>query len=224
MPAAIVDGKPVPSTAELLRKRLAPHIPAITAEEVYRAHRGAWAWSESQRGAEVCEIPARERFRHMLSLLGFDPPGDAFVDDLVEAHMAAVTGSYVFPESHRALIARLGRARRLAIFSNFDYAPGVHRLLTRDGLRERFDPVVISAEIGFRKPGRAAFQRALAEIGEPAAHVLFVGDSLADDVGGAATAGLDVAWLNAGEESAPETGPRPTFTLRALDAIEALLD
>jgi FMN phosphatase YigB (HAD superfamily) len=157
----------------------------------------------------------------MLALIGMDSPEPAFVEELLALHIDAVTATYVWPEAHRALLERL-HGRRLAIFSNFDYAPGLRRLLRRHALEARFDPVVISAEIGYRKPGRAAFERALDLVRGPSARILFVGDSLADDVAGAEAIGLDVAWLNREDAPLPE-GPRPTYVLHALEEVEALL-
>jgi putative hydrolase of the HAD superfamily len=222
VPMVWVDGKPTPSTAGLLAGRLAPRAPGLTAEQVYLAHREAWRWAEARRGEPQREVPAQERFGHMLRLLGIAEPEPDFVEELLAMHIDAVTGSYVLPEAHRALLERLARRHRLALFSNFDYAPGLRRLLRRHSVGECFDPIVISSEIGYRKPGRAAFERALALVGEPQERVLFVGDSLDDDVAGAEAIGLDVAWLNREDAPLPEQ-LRPIFVLRALEELEALL-
>ena len=224
VPTILVEGKPTVSTAGLLKALIAPEDAELTPERIHRAHRQAWAWAEGQRGAAHHEVSAQARFRHMLELLGIAALAEDFVERLLAAHIDAVTESYTLPDAHRALLERLASARRLALFSNFDYAPGLRRLLRRTALEGRFDPVVISAEIGYRKPGRAAFERALALAGEPLERILFVGDSLDDDVSGAAAVGLDVAWLNPAAGPRAASSPWPTFELRALDEIESLLD
>jgi FMN phosphatase YigB (HAD superfamily) len=224
VPTTVVDGKPAVSTAGLLKTLIAPDDPEITEERIYRAHRQAWIWAEGERGERCVEVSAHARFRRILTLLGIEASDDAFVTRLLDAHIGAVTASYDLPEAHRALLERLAPRRRLAIFSNFDYAPGLRRLLVKHAVEARFDPVVISAEIGLRKPGRAAFERALSLVGEPPERILFVGDSLSDDVGGAAAMGLDVAWLNLKGEPRGDDHPRPTYELRALGDIESLLD
>ena len=218
----VVDGKPTPSTAGMLAEQLRPHRDGITPEAVYRAHREAWRWAEAQRGEEVREVPAHSRFRLMLGLLGLHGADDELVEHLLGLHTSLVANSYVLPAAHGELLRRLGQRHRLALFSNFDYAPALRLLLRRHGLDALFDPIMISAEIGFRKPGKAAFDLALAPIPHSRAAILFVGDSLADDVAGAAGAGLSVVWVN-GAGSPPPEGAQPDFIIRDLTQLEALL-
>ena len=91
------------------------------------------------------------------------------------------------------------------------------------GIEDIFDPIVISERIGFRKPGRNAFRHALALASEPLQHILFIGDSLNEDVEGARAVNLDVAWVNAkGSEAPAECSP--TYELRNLLELEALLE
>ena len=222
VPTVIVDGKPTPSTAGVLREVLPPREPELTAEQVHRAHRDAWRWAETQRGEECREVPALSRFRHMLESLELPDPGDSGLERILATHIAAVTACYELPAAHRALLERLRPEYRLAMLSNFDYGPGVRNLLNQHSIAGWFNPVVISAELGFRKPGRRAFQRTLALAGIAAEATLFVGDSLADDVAGARAVGLDVAWLNPnGGEAPAENGP--TYTIERLEQIETLL-
>ena len=63
-------------------------------------------------------------------------------------------------------------------------------VLERQGLAERLDAIVLSSEVGKRKPHPLIFERALAEVGVPAARTLFVGDRVRQDVRGAAEAGM----------------------------------
>jgi putative hydrolase of the HAD superfamily len=163
----------------------------------------------------------------MLGLLGMAGAEDDLVARLLDLHTELVADSYLLPAAYPAVLQRVAQRHRLALFSNFDYAPALRRLLGQHGLDRLFDPIVISAEIGFRKPGRKAFELALAPIPHPRETVLFVGDSLVDDVAGAAGAGLTVAWINAAgaaPASGAATGPRPDFVIRDLTQLEALLE
>ena len=57
------------------------------------------------------------------------------------------------------------------------------------------------------KPHGRIYRRSLARLGLPAARVLAVGDSLAHDVAGAATAGVACAWVSSGVHAAEAGQP-----------------
>jgi putative hydrolase of the HAD superfamily len=103
-----------------------------------------------------------------------------------------------------------GRAR-LGIVSNFDHAPTVRAVLKRDRLEEFFDVVIVSDEIGWRKPHRVMFETALQRLGVSSAEALFVGDNFELDVQAATQAGLTAAWYTRGRPIGRETG-QPTIT------------
>ena len=76
----------------------------------------------------------------------------------------------------------------LAVVANWDYS--LHEHLANHGLCEWFDAVVVSAEIGARKPDPAPFLAALRELGVTAERAVLVGDHLPHDEVGARAAGL----------------------------------
>jgi putative hydrolase of the HAD superfamily len=86
------------------------------------------------------------------------------------------------------------RGLRLAVVSNWDSR--LTRILEEHGLRTRFDTVVISAEVGWRKPHPAIFRRTLEALGVAPGEVLHVGDSVGDDVEGARAAGVRPVLLD----------------------------
>jgi len=61
---------------------------------------------------------------------------------------------------------------------------------TRSPLRERFDAVLFSYEIGVRKPDSRIYERALDLVGARPADAIFVGDGGSDEHRGARTVGL----------------------------------
>lgn len=140
-------------------------------------------------------------------------PGPFAEPDLgpvIAGHLAAVLDRPV----DAAEVAVAARAFRVASRTRFGLVPGAaealrrlsgrfrlgmvsnaQSLFTRPELDELgigpfFDPLVLSSEVGVRKPGRKIFTGALAAAGVSPAAAVHVGDDPEADVGGAAAAGL----------------------------------
>lgn len=222
LPHVEVDGRTVPSTAGLLLNHLRRLDPRLQVETVHAAARAASQWAVAQRGPELHEVPAPRRFRRLLQELALERADGSLVDELLVVHMAAVIGSFRFPPQHGEVLRALGGRYRLGLLSNFDHGPALRRLLTETGIAGCFDPLLISDGLGYRKPGPAAFAAALERMGEPPGAVLFVGDSLEDDVEGGLRAGLDVAWFNPKALPCPPDC-RPTLELTELARLPPLL-
>lgn len=77
--------------------------------------------------------------------------------------------------------------KTLAIVSNFDHPPRVYSMLEQHGLTGFFDTIVISGEVGVKKPDPRIFSFALGEL-DPA-EVAYVGDTQ-EDMQAARAAGL----------------------------------
>ena len=97
--------------------------------------------------------------------------------------------THLDPEA-KSVLGELQGRYKLALISNFDHPPHVHRLLDDLALRPFFDSVVVSGDVGVKKPDPAIFVPALEQTGLVAAEALFVGDSPEDDIAGARAAGL----------------------------------
>ena len=136
--------------------------------------------------AEVLDYGAELR-----DLLG--PVGDAELDRFLDAEHAVWRPARSLVSSAHALLGSLrDRGLRLAVVANTWPEPArlVRRELDELGVAARLDAVVLSGEVGSRKPEPAIFERALAELGVDAADAVFVGDRLVDDVEGAAAVGM----------------------------------
>ncbi|WHM41123.1 HAD family hydrolase [Streptomyces sp. BPTC-684] len=111
---------------------------------------------------------------------------------------------------------------RLGILTNG--ASDIQRAkITAAGLTDAVDAIVISEEIGIRKPEVDAFHVAVARTGgTPSARAWMVGDNPAGDIGGAHQAGLSTIWLRG--RPWPDGVPAPHHTVdTATEAITLLL-
>ncbi len=77
------------------------------------------------------------------------------------------------------------------------------------GLGEYFDPLIVSGDLGFRKPDRRMFEAALREMKLSAGEVLFIGNDMFRDVWGAKKLGIRTVFFrsNQGDQQYPDTEP-----------------
>jgi putative hydrolase of the HAD superfamily len=92
------------------------------------------------------------------------------------------------PEA-RPVLAELEQRLRLGLVSNFDHPPYVRALLRDTGLLGFFDVVVVSGDVGIKKPDPGIFSPPLRELGLDPARVAYVGDA-PEDMMAADAAGL----------------------------------
>jgi putative hydrolase of the HAD superfamily len=98
---------------------------------------------------------------------------------------------YIRPDPLAFSILRDLRKRYiLALITNFDHPPHLHKYLPEIEIYDSFGAIVISGEVGVRKPSPVIFEVALQRTGLEAGQVAYIGDSYKDDVVGAMAAGL----------------------------------
>lgn len=82
---------------------------------------------------------------------------------------------------------------RVGIISNG--TEGMHQYMERCEIRPLVEFVLVSASVGWEKPGAEIFHLALKKAGVPAAKCLHVGDSYDHDVVGARNVGITPVWI-----------------------------
>jgi HAD superfamily hydrolase (TIGR01549 family) len=225
LPVVQLDGRTVRSTVGKLHEVLRAWAPHVTLEALYGALGDSWREAERLRAIDHREVSAPERFAHLFRRLALDsgdcPPG--LVTDLIEAHRRELAKAVEFPAHHATLLEELRRRYRLAVVSNFDYTPTALGILREAGIAAFFETIVVSDAVGWRKPAPAIFREALTRMRLDAREVLFVGDRIDIDVTGALAAGMDVAWVNPSAEPLPPGLAAPTYELRDLADLRAIL-
>jgi FMN phosphatase YigB (HAD superfamily) len=225
LPTVEINGRTVRSTVGRLHGLLRPHAPQVSLEACYDALQGSWQEAERLRAIDHREVSAPERFADLFRRLSVDaatcPPD--FVQTLIETHRTELARAALFPPYYRDLLVRLAERFRLGVVSNFDYTPTALGILEREAVLPLFEVVLVSDAVGWRKPRRDIFDRALAVMRLEPAQALFVGDRLDIDVAGAQAIGMDAAWVNpAGAPVPPGVGP-PRFEIKDLRELEPIL-
>lgn len=159
-------------------------------------------------------------YEDLLGELGVEDP-----EGFIEREHEVWRRQYRVLSSVPALLESLrDRGLKTGLVANSWPDPG--RILRADaealGLAPYLDGMVLSSEVGFRKPAAEIFLRACEEIAVDPAAVLFVGDDLENDVQAAAGVGMTTVqalWFRADEDRAIE----PDFTaLTAMDVLSVV--
>jgi putative hydrolase of the HAD superfamily len=162
--------------------------------------------------------------RRALARFGVTPPAA----DLAAAMRAQILSwssvRQVHPDAHELLDALRARGLRIGYVSNTYDPPEILREVIRDeGMEERADAIVLSSELGYRKPSPRIYRAALREVDTPAAATLFVGDRVLEDVVGPAREGMRTClatWFRSdqGDHALADTvADRPLQVLALVD-------
>jgi putative hydrolase of the HAD superfamily len=131
------------------------------------------------------------RSRLFLRLLGID---EDYAETITEMYVREYPAVKAPVPGSRDTVKELGRSYKTGIVSN-GFPDVQYTKLETMGLRQKFSCIVLSEEIGIRKPDPAIFTRAAALLGIEAEECLYVGDSYTNDVIGAAGAGMKTCWF-----------------------------
>lgn len=123
-------------------------------------------------------------------------------------------------------VARKGM--RIGLLSNASDVENVERLMAGAGLDGRFDPVLISAAAGMRKPTPTLFLDIVRAWDLAPAAAVMVGDMLAEDILGAQRAGMHQIWIRGEADPAFNNeyldSIRPEVTVETLSDVPAAID
>ncbi len=151
-----------------------------------------------EREQEFVEVTTASLLRKVMARFGY-PAVDEEVVRRALRRMFAISEARWLPmdDVHGVLEELREGGCRLGLVSNAGDADNVQRLIDKADLRSYFDPILISASVGLRKPNPALFERVLQQWGLSAKQVVVVGDMLGADILGGQNAGLRQIWLTA---------------------------
>jgi putative hydrolase of the HAD superfamily len=119
----------------------------------------------------------------------------------------------------KEVLEYLDKRYYLAIVSNAMSNVARHAL-RRFCIEQHFETVIISRDLGIRKPDPEIFRYALSNLGLETSQVVHIGDSLKDDVQGAKKAGIKTIWikLDKGNDEI-----QPDYTINSIKELTFLL-
>lgn len=160
-------------------------------------------WEQFRLGKIDKETLRFGRFEHTLQRFGIHDQqalsrklGDAYVEKAPEK-------TNLMPHT-REVLDYLSEKYTLHIITN-GFAEVQGRKMKGSGIDHYFDRLVISEEVGFKKPDPRIFEHAVQVAGALKQESIMIGDNLEVDVKGAKHFGMDQVWYNTkGEELTDE--------------------
>lgn len=226
LPLMELDGRQVHTTIPwvipTLERRLGDRFDLARFLDVYR---GVLEEIHAERERDGVEITCQERFIRTMNRLAPLPDDEvrALADEVTRVHMDGVRAVTWAPALRTAAVRQLAPHFRLGLLSNFDDAQCGREVLGDTGVAHLFEAVIISAEVGLRKPNPQIYRRILEMMRLDAAEVLFVGDTPREDVKGPRDVGMRAAWISKGAAALPEGVPQPDFIIGDLAELPAVL-
>ena len=163
----------------------------------------------AQKRGENHEIDLLSVFKQMLAIRGRNADeAPAFAAKFRELSMKKLR---CFPYAKRILQGLRSRGCGVYLVSNAQACFTVSELESC-GLSELFDGIILSSDVGAKKPGEEIFRYAFEKFGISPEDSIYVGNDLRDDILGASSVGMRTAYIRT-EQSGSYTDPlpKPTF-------------
>ena len=156
-----------------------------------------------------------------LRQLAVDDP--ELVRSVSEAYRHRWFDELVLAEDARAVMAHLRESYKIGLVTNGPVSTQRVKIEQFD-LVAQMDVLIVSEEVGVAKPDPKIFQIALAQLGTAPIETLYVGDSIENDLYGAAAAGLPFIWMNPRNEPLPADAPPPMAIIQRLAELPPFIE
>lgn len=156
---------------------------------------------ESKRRKDLIEYTTRYVLETTFEQLDIELPDTSVLDAALAAYYAySETLWKPVPHMHTVLSELQEKGRPMALISNAGDDANVQRQIDEHRLRNYFDPIIVSAAVGIRKPHPLIFQPVFAQWSIDAKDIVMIGDTLDADVLGATHTGMSSIWLRTQSE------------------------
>lgn len=149
---------------------------------------------------------------------GLTEDPEQWFEDLY-GHFGEPSTWQMFDDARPTLQELSQRGLRLGIVSNWDTR--LLRILEGLDFGVSWEAVMVSAQVGVRKPGPRIFELAMESLQVDPRHTVMVGDSVTDDIHGARAAGLTGVLIHRAEADPPPDVPAVTSLQDLLELVRA---
>jgi len=127
---------------------------------------------------------------------GYEQFNQAEIEKAMDQYYTVSEAHWTSREIVNSVLDRLeAEGYRMALISNAGDTPNVERLLDKGRLTKYFEPTLVSAGEGIRKPHVGLYQKVLQAWNLDPQEVVMIGDTLMEDILGAQRAEVHQIWL-----------------------------
>jgi len=148
------------------------------------------------RYQELVEVTNAIWISEALNSLGFKTnPEDTRIKTAVNVFFEDYLNSLELRPYVKKLLNKVSIEYKLGLISNFTYAPVIHAGIRKLGINQFFNAVLVSEEVGWRKPSIKIFEETLRRLDAIAEETVYVGDSPLEDIKGAKAIGMKTIFV-----------------------------
>ena len=149
-----------------------------------------------ERDMEFIEYTTHHILRLTLAEFGYPDIPESLIRQAVNSIYQLTQQHWIVEDDALSTLQELlAGGYRMGLISNAGDGPDVQSLVDQTGLRPFFDVILVSAEMGIRKPNPLIFHQALQFWGASPQRAVMVGDTLGADILGARNAGIFSIWI-----------------------------
>ena len=168
----------------------------ISAESFLEAYSQSHEKYRIVRYQELVEVTNAIWISEALNRLGFKTnPEDTRIKTAVTVFFEDYLDSLELRPYVKKLLDKVSIEYKLGLISNFTYAPVIYAGIKNLGINQFFNAILVSEEVGWRKPHTKIFKEALRRLEATAKETVYVGDSPLEDIKGAKAAGMKTVFI-----------------------------
>ena len=169
------------------------------------------------------ELDARILYSAILYQLGVaEYSNEDLITGAINSFYSPILDDYrIFEDAKEVLREIKGIGLKLGLVTN-NHSTDFHlRLLQKFNLDKFFDAIVVSSEIGIRKPHKGIFLHCLKMLGVNNESSIFIGDNPTQDIQGAKNAGIRSIWIK--RKRYDEVPTKPDWTVESIRQAEEII-
>ena len=153
------------------------------ADRLFAIYMDAWR-SRRERAGDLPEkeLSSADLLQTALASVGAKLDSSQIVEILDLFHARESEQFVPFDKVIESLPALAASGYRLCVVSNNPWSEAIWASFRRYKIESLFEHVVVSCDVGYRKPHRQIFEVLLKKLSLPASDILFVGDSYTHDI------------------------------------------